>query len=79
MIDMCREIAQAIADLTEANWLTGQWDNERFQLCKKEYNQMDEFDKKYLYTTEKNSRRNVELRAAKRKIIEDNFQKLINT
>lgn len=67
-------IATAIENLTDANWLTGLWDNRRFQLCKKPYGEFSLSDKAYLYETEKKSRSNVERRAVCRNKIESLFE-----
>lgn len=53
----------AIEGLSKANRLTGIWDNNRFQLCKKPFEEFTTDEKAYLYLTEKQSRKNVELRA----------------
>lgn len=75
-IDIVSHI-EAISDLVVANNLTGLWDNRRFNLCKKPYEEFTEEDKAYLYTTEKNSRKNVENRAVQRKILDKTFQNLV--
>jgi len=68
----------AIFNLAIANYLTGTWDNRRFQLCKKSFDEFSEEDKAYLYLTEKRSRYNVEQRAVNRVVIENCFKQLIN-
>jgi hypothetical protein len=69
---------KAITGLSEANYLTGVWDNRRNSLCQKPFNEFSEEDKAYLYHTEKLSRKNVELRAVHRKELDRVFKKLIN-
>ena len=61
---------RSVCDLSKANTLVGIWDNRRFQLCKKPYEEFTEDDKTLLYKTEKLSRRNVEKRAECRKNID---------
>ena len=71
------KLFEAIRDLAKANYLTGVWDNRRFQLCKKEFTSFTEEDKSYLYKTEKNSRYNVEQRAVNRSVIDKCFKILV--
>jgi len=49
-------LTRLIKMLTISNYLNGYFDQERFDLCKKEYSDFEEKEKKYLYKTEKNSR-----------------------
>ena len=72
------DFVSAIEGLSKANRLTGLWDNKRFQLCKKPFTQFNEKEKAYLYQTEKESRRNVELRALYRKQIDISIKGLIS-
>ena len=71
-------IVHAYEALVEANWLTGKWDNRRFQLCKTEYVKFTEPMKSLLYKTEKLSRGNVEKRAKYRGEIETKFKEIFN-
>ncbi len=64
----------AICELSKANRLTGIWDNRRFQECKKAY---EGVDSRYLYKTEKLSRRHVELRAVHRTRIDQLFEQIL--
>ena len=66
---------EAICQLSKVNRLTGIWDNRRFQECKKPVEQVD---CRYLYKTEKLSRKNVELRAIYRTQIDVLFEKLLD-
>lgn len=61
--NIVEELVDAIAQLSQANRLTGIWDNRRFQESKKD---IDSADLKFIYKTEKLSRKNVELRAVHR-------------
>ena len=64
-----------IINLTIANRLTGIYDNLRNEECKKE---IDNVDHKFIYMTEKQSRKNVELRAFYRTEIDKFVNELIN-
>lgn len=64
--------------LSKSNYLTGVWDNRRFSLCKKPFEQFSEEDKAFLYKTEKRSRYHVEQRAVARNYLETIYSKLIN-
>ena len=64
-----------IINLTVANRLTGIYDNLRNEECKKE---IDQVDHKFIYMTEKKSRKNVELRALYRTEIDKFINALIN-
>jgi len=68
----------AIIRLSEANYLTGVWDNRRNSLCKKAFEEFTDQEKAYLYHTEKMSRKNVELRAVHRTAIDRVFREIIN-
>lgn len=72
---LIRELVHSICDLSQANRLTGIWDNRRFQECKKSY---EDADHAYIYKSEKLSRSNVERRAINRNRIEYCFQRLVN-
>lgn len=71
---LINQFIDAVCALSQANRLTGIWDNRRFQECKKPYEQVDT---KFLYLTEKLSRKNVELRAVHRKAIDILFKQLL--
>ena len=68
------EFIDAVCELSRANRTTGIWDNRRFQECKKPFEQVDA---RYLYKTEKLSRKNVELRAVQRTRIDILFEELL--
>lgn len=68
----------AVEGLSKANRLTGIWDNNRFQLCKKPFDAFSDEDKAYLYRTEKESRKNVELRAKYRQELDKAMKGLID-
>ena len=67
--------SKLIINLTIANRLTGIYDNLRNEECKKE---IDKVDHKFIYMTEKKSRKNVELRALYRTEIDKFINHLIN-
>ena len=67
------DFANAIAELNIANRLTGIWDNRRFNHCKKP---VEKTSHEFIYLTEKNSRKNVELRAKYRTQIDQCIQDL---
>lgn len=58
-----KKIVKNISFLSKSNRLTGIWDNIRFQECKKKY---IDADIKLVYSSEKNSRKNVENRGVAR-------------
>lgn len=68
------EFIDAVCELSRANRTTGIWDNRRFQECKKPFEQVDA---RYLYKTEKLSRKNVEVRAVQRTRIDVLFEELL--
>ncbi len=68
------EFIDAVCELSKANRTTGIWDNRRFQECKKPFEQVDA---RYLYKTEKLSRKNVEVRAVQRTRIDVLFEELL--
>lgn len=72
------KLFNAIIGLSEANYLTGVWDNRRNSLCQKSFDEFTEEEKAYLYHTEKMSRKNVEMRAVHRKEIDKTFAKMVN-
>lgn len=72
--ELINEFVDAICELAKVNRLTGLWDHVRFEECKKEFVNVDNFR---IYTSEKNSRKNVELRAIHRKTIDGVLSELI--
>jgi hypothetical protein len=69
------EFCEAVSALSKANRLTGLWDHVRFEECKKPFESVDAH---VIYTSEKNSRKNVEERARQRIILDSTIMKLIN-
>ena len=57
---MTSDLTTLLTELTKVNRLTGIYDNLRFQEAKKD---IDSADLRFIYKTEKISRKNVELRA----------------
>ena len=74
--DLISDFIDAVCELAKVNRLTGLWDHVRFEECKKEYQEVDNFK---IYTSEKNSRKNVELRAVHRKKLDTILSKLITS
>ena len=72
------DFVAAISGLSKANRKTGIWDNRRFNLCKRPFEELSESDKAYLYKTEKNSRKNVELRATYRCKIDRSLEMIVS-
>lgn len=70
-----KEFIKAVCNLSKVNRLTGIWDNRRFQECKKDF---PEVDNKYIYKTEKLSRKNVERRGVARTSIDEIYIKLLS-
>ena len=72
---LVHDLVESVCQLSQANRLTGIWDNRRFQECKKS---LEDVDHIYVYKSEKLSRSNVEKRAYHRNRIEYCFQHLVN-
>jgi hypothetical protein len=68
------DFSDAICNLARVNRLTGLWDHVRFEECKKDFSEVDNFR---IYTSEKNSRKNVELRAVHRKKLDGILSEII--
>ncbi len=68
--EKCSKLFKMISNLAFSNRSIGLWDNQRFSECKKK---IDDVNLNYLYLSEKNTRKYLELRAKSK----NNIDKLI--
>ena len=68
--EKCSKLFKMISNLAFSNRSIGLWDNQRFSECKKK---IDKVNLNYLYLSEKNTRKYLELRAKSK----NNIDKLI--
>ncbi len=68
------ELIEAICKLSQVNRLTGIWDHVRFEECKKTD---DTINYELVVKSERNSRKNVELRAYYRRLIDDKITAML--
>ena len=69
-----QDLVNSLVGLANANKLTGLWDHVRFAECKKNYT---EIDTQVVVQSERNSRKNVEMRAHFRRQLDLNLKILI--
>lgn len=72
--ELIENFIDTFCELSKVNKLTGIWDNKRFQECKKP---IESANLKFVYQTEKLSRKNVELRSFYRTKIDFIFCKIL--